>query len=95
LVVDLGFWIRASAAGKGLATAAARLISSFGFEELGLLRIEILVAVENAASERVAQKLGALREGVLRNRLFLHGRSHDAAVHSLIAEKSAIGDSGT
>jgi ribosomal-protein-serine acetyltransferase len=37
-------------------------------------------------SQRVAEKSGALREGVLRNRLLLHGKIHDAAMYSLTPE---------
>jgi RimJ/RimL family protein N-acetyltransferase len=49
-----------------------------------LNRIEILVAVDNLASQRVAAKVGAVREGILRNRLLLHGKIHDAVMFSLI-----------
>jgi RimJ/RimL family protein N-acetyltransferase len=64
--------------------AAALLLGDFGFKELKLNRIEILVAVDNLASQRVAAKVGAVREGVLRNRLLLHGKIHDAVIFSLI-----------
>jgi RimJ/RimL family protein N-acetyltransferase len=66
---NLGYWVRTSAAGRGIATQAARLVAQFGFDQLGLHRIEILAAVDNIASQRVAEKLGAVREGVQRKRL--------------------------
>ncbi len=50
-------------------------------------RIEILAAVGNKRSQRVAQKLGASREGLLRNRLVIHGQAHDAVVFSLIGSE--------
>jgi len=81
---SLGYWVRSDATGQGIATAAGRLVVGFGFRELELTRIEIVVAVGNAASQRVAAKLGAVREGVLRNRLRLHGRPTDAVGFSLI-----------
>ena len=59
----LGFWVRTSDTGRGVATAAARLVADAGFEHLGLNRIELLIAVDNAASRRVAEKLGAAYEG--------------------------------
>ena len=83
---NLGYWIRTSAAGRGVATRAARLAARFGFEELNLLRIEIVAATGNLASQRVAEKVGAVREGVMRKRLFVHGVEHDAVLTSLIAE---------
>ncbi len=68
------------------ATRAVRLLARFGFEELGLGRIEIVAAVGNKASQRVAEKAGAHREGVLRRRLCLHDEYHDAVMYSLIPD---------
>lgn len=83
---NLGYWIRTSAAGRGVATRAARLVARFGFEELNLIRIEIVAAVGNLASQRVAAKVGAVREGVMRKALPVHGVEHDAVLTSLVAE---------
>ncbi len=47
-------------------------------------RIEIVVTVGNDASKRVAEKVGATREGLLRNRLNIHNTIHDAFMYSLI-----------
>lgn len=85
-MANLGYWVRTSAAGRGVATQAARLVARFGFAQLGLHRIEILAAVDNLASQRVAEKVGALREGVLRKRLLINGESQDAVLFSLLPE---------
>lgn len=85
-VGNLGYWVRTSAAGRGIATQAAHLVARFGFEQRGLHRIEILAAVENIASQRVAEKIGAVREGVLRKRLLINGESRDAVMFSLLPE---------
>ncbi|MGZ8848169.1 MAG: GNAT family N-acetyltransferase [Pyrinomonadaceae bacterium] len=85
-LANLGYWVRTSAAGKGVASKGARLVAQFGFERLGLRRIEILAAVSNVASHRVAEKIGAVREGVLRRRLLIHGISLDAVLFSLVPE---------
>jgi RimJ/RimL family protein N-acetyltransferase len=81
---NLGYWVRTGRTKQGICTAAALLLADYGFKELKLNRIEILVAVDNLASQRVAAKAGAVREGVLRNRLLLHGKIHDAVMFSLI-----------
>jgi ribosomal-protein-serine acetyltransferase len=81
---ELGYWVRKNAMGKGTATAAAILAARFGFQELGLNRIEILVAVGNRASQRVAEKSGARKEGILRNRLMIRDAVHDAVLYSFI-----------
>lgn len=81
---NLGYWIRSSAAGQGLAVAAASLVCDWAFHSTDLERLEILVAVGNDRSKRVAEKLGAVFEGRLRHRIPLRGRSFDALVFSVI-----------
>ena len=83
-LANLGYWLRTSRTGHGYATRAARLLVHHGQVELGLARIEILMSVENPASRRVAERLGAHHEGVLRSRLLLHGRRHDAHLFSIV-----------
>jgi RimJ/RimL family protein N-acetyltransferase len=80
----LGFWVRTSETGRGAATAAARLVADAGFEHLGLNRIELLIAVQNTASRRVAEKLGAVCEGTLRKRLVLPAGPTDMAMYALV-----------
>jgi RimJ/RimL family protein N-acetyltransferase len=84
LRANLGYWVRASDHRRGIATAAARLAARFAFDELGFKRLEIVAALGNAASQRVATKLGATREGLLRNRLRVGDVQHDAYGYSLI-----------
>jgi RimJ/RimL family protein N-acetyltransferase len=81
---NLGYWVRTSHTGRGIAPAATLLLAKWGFDMLKLNRVEILVAVENARSLRVAEKAGAKREGILRNRLLIRNQGHDAVMHSLI-----------
>jgi len=83
-VANLGYWVRSSQTRHGAATTATLLLAQFGFRELRLNRIEIVVAVGNKASQRVAEKAGAIREGVLRNRLAVHDKAHDAVMFSFI-----------
>lgn len=83
-LANLGYWIRQSRQGAGIAVEAARLAAAFGFQRLGLSRIEILTQLDNMPSRRVAEKLGASFEGVARNRLMLRDTPVDAAVYSLL-----------
>lgn len=80
---NLGYWVRTSRTRQGIATAAVRLIAKFGFEKQNFSRLEIVAALENRPSQGVAKKAGATREGILRNRLTLHGKQHDAVLFSL------------
>ncbi|MBI5935352.1 MAG: GNAT family N-acetyltransferase [Chloroflexi bacterium] len=81
---NLGYWIRSSRRGNGFAPRAARLAAQYGFEQLHLLRVEIVAAVENAASIKVAEKSGARREGILRQRMTVREKVHDAVMFSFI-----------
>ena len=81
---NLGYLVTTNRTGAGIATEAARLVAQYGFEKLGLQRIEIVVHKDNAPSLKVAEKLGALREALLRNRILLHGVPCEAYLHSLI-----------
>ena len=81
---NLGYWVRTSATRHGVATEAVRQVADFAFGNTDLVRLEIVCAVGNDASQRVAERAGAVREGVLRSRLLLHGQSVDAVMYSLV-----------
>ncbi len=85
-IANLGYWVKTSATKKGTATAATLLLADFGIKELKLNRIEIVIDVDNKASQRVAEKVGATREGIMRNRLTLNGKPSDAVMFSLIPD---------
>ena len=85
-IAELGYWVRTSRTKQNVATTAALLLTRFGFNELKLNRIEIVISVDNKASQRVAEKTGAVPEGVLRNRLIIDGSPSDAVMFSLIPQ---------
>ena len=64
---EVGYLLGREARGQGHATRALRLICAWGFEALGLERIDLYAATGNAASQRVAQRAGFTREAVLRS----------------------------
>lgn len=86
-LANLGYWVRTSATGRGVATAAVRELARFAFRETDLTRLELVVAAGNAASHRVAEKAGALREGLAHDRLHFHGKAHDAVVYALLRSR--------
>lgn len=83
---ELGYWVRTSVTGRGIATVATKLLANWAFAERDLHRIEILASIENLPSQRVAEKAGFTREGVLRQRLKLHGRRHDCVLSALVKD---------
>jgi RimJ/RimL family protein N-acetyltransferase len=88
-MANLGYWVKTTETRRGVASRAVRLAACFGFEQLQLQRIEIIAAVGNIPSQRVAEKAGATREGVMRKRLVRSGKSLDAVMFSLVAEDLA------
>ena len=83
-IAGLFYQVRTSRLGEGIATEAAKLVLKYGFEELDFQRIELVILKDNIASQKVAEKLGAVREGLQRNRLQIGGSSQDAYMYSLI-----------
>jgi len=69
-----------------VAPASALGVARFAFKEVELNRVEIVIATENKASIRVAEKIGALREGILRKRIVVRDTVYDAFLFSLLAD---------
>jgi RimJ/RimL family protein N-acetyltransferase len=82
--LEVGYWIRRSDAGRGLATEATHALTHAGFGVPGISRLEIHTDPRNLASRRVPEKLGyeltALREGVYRTP---DGERRDTAIYEL------------
>lgn len=81
----LGYWLVPTARGRGLASAAARALTSWGFDAMGLKRIELAILPENTPSHRVAERLGATPEGLRRNSHEAGGRWWDMEIYALHA----------
>ncbi len=85
---EVGYWLARAARGLGHATRAVRLISAWGFGALGLERIELQAAVDNPASQRVAERAGFTPEAVLRSRWTTYGgERHDMVCFGLLADE--------
>lgn len=82
-VGSLGYWLVPEARGHGLAFAAARLLCDWGFAELGLGRIELEIRPDNDASQRLAERLGATREGLRPESHLAEGRRWDMVLYTL------------
>ena len=66
---NVGYWVRSSATRRGVATAAIEQLRRWTFTHTDLVRLELVISIHNLASLRAADKAGAVREGVLRQRL--------------------------
>lgn len=80
----IGYWLRPEARGRGAATIAVQLVARWLFDELGVQRLELTTAPENVASQRVAERAGFTREGVLRALIATADGRRDAVMFSLL-----------
>jgi RimJ/RimL family protein N-acetyltransferase len=83
---SIGYMVSPHARGRGLATRALVLLSRWALAEHGIERLELTTHPENVASQRVAEKAGFVREGVLRSymRSRRDGVLRDSVVFSLL-----------
>lgn len=82
---EVGYWIRSDRTGNGFAAEAVSALVAFGFEDVGLHRIELHCGVDNDRSIRVAEKLGFEREGTMRHALRTTSEWYDAHLYALLA----------
>jgi len=83
---NIGYWVRQARQRQGVASRAVQTIADFGFRDLKLTRLEIVVSEDNVASRRVAEKVGAVFECLACNRLLVSGKPRRAAVYSLVPQ---------
>jgi RimJ/RimL family protein N-acetyltransferase len=87
LAFEIGYWIRASHAGKGLATEASGALTKVAFELCDVDRVEIRVEPVNERSRRVPLKLGYREEAILRRRLPMGDEPRDAVIYSIFRDE--------
>ncbi|MEA3202273.1 MAG: N-acetyltransferase [Thermoplasmata archaeon] len=81
-------WIAAPWRRTGLNTEAKLLLLTYAFETLRLKRVQLCTDLRNTRSQDAIARLGAVREGVLRNfRRNLEGGLRDTVVYSVIAQE--------
>jgi RimJ/RimL family protein N-acetyltransferase len=83
---ELGYIVAAAARGRGVATEALRLLTSWAFEKRGAVRLELLIGVENEPSKRVAERSGYRREGLLRSVYLKQGRRENTEIWSRLRD---------
>ena len=83
---ELGYWCAAAFRGNGYMIEAARAVMEFGFETLGLHRVQASHFPRNPASGRILERIGMKREGLMRGYYIKNGVPEDliyfAALHS-------------
>ena len=83
-VAHVGYWTAAGARGRGITSDALRTLTCWLLRDRGAARVELVVEPANVASARVAEAAGFSVEGVLRQRVLIHGRRADVVMYSLL-----------
>lgn len=81
---DLGYWLADSFMGKGIMTKAVRVLVNYGFEVIGLHRVELLCAIHNERSCAIAKRLNFTHEGVLRRGERIRNQYYDVNAYALL-----------
>ena len=84
---ELAFVLARPYWGQGFISEAVRELMRYGFEELGLIRLEARCVVQNTASARVMERAGMTYEGTLRHYIYIKGQLYDLKVYSLLREE--------
>ena len=82
---EIGYWCAPWARGRGVMSAAVRLVRDWAFDALELERLELTTDVENVGSQRVAQAAGFRREGVMRGYLTARDHRTDDVLFGMVA----------
>lgn len=88
---EIGYWVRSAHTCRGVATAAVRLVAQIAFEDLDLIRLEISTRADNSASRRVAEKVGAVLEGIQRSKTVTPLGSVDRLDYGLLRHELRLG----
>ena len=83
---EIGYWMAPEARRRGIGARATRMLAEWGLTTLGLERLELLANPANEASQRLAERAGFTREGVLRKYRRRHGVREDLVMYSMLAE---------
>ncbi|TKJ86253.1 GNAT family N-acetyltransferase [Paenibacillus sp. CFBP13512] len=84
---EIGYVLNPDHQGKGYVTEAAQAILTYGFETLDVHRIYATCRPANRASEKVMQKIGMTREGMMREHWYYKGEFHDSYLYSILAKE--------
>ncbi|MEH7884605.1 GNAT family protein [Bacillus sp. JJ1609] len=84
---SIGYYLIEKMQGKGIITRAIQAVLSYGFLELGLNRIEVRCGRTNYKSQAIPEKLGFIKEGIIRDGEYLNGGFHDLIVYGLLSRE--------
>lgn len=84
---ELGYWITAAHAGRGIMTRSVRALLDYAFVELKMQRVQLKAGIGNTRSVMIAERLGFVFEGIERRGEKLSERFADLQVYSMLKEE--------
>ncbi|HEX4527259.1 MAG TPA: GNAT family protein [Gaiellaceae bacterium] len=87
---EIGYAVSPASRGRGVARRSVGLLTDWGFDELGLIRLVLDIDITNPASERVAERAGYRLEGIRRSTYFKEGRRTDLGLWSRLRDDPPV-----
>jgi RimJ/RimL family protein N-acetyltransferase len=84
---EIGYSLIPSERGKGYGTEAVTIFVDYLFLSRDLVRIQAHADLRNIASQKILEKVGFKREGIVRKSMFIHGEWRDLLLHSILREE--------
>lgn len=85
--LEVGYSLIPKERGKGYGTEALQIMLDYLFLSKNVTRIQVQTDVRNAASQRVIEKVGFKKEGILRKNFFMRGELRDCYIYSILREE--------
>ena len=86
-IQELGYGVIPNERGKGYCTEAVKIALDYLFLSKPIVRIQAHTNVRNMASQRVLEKTGFKKEGIVRKRIFIRGKWRDEFLYSILREE--------
>jgi ribosomal-protein-serine acetyltransferase len=91
----IGYWLTKDAEGHGIITKSCEALINYGFQEIGLHRIEIKAAVENVRSRAIAEKFHFTKEAILRQAECVNNQFLDIVLYSILKNEWSVKSTST
>ncbi len=87
LKTSIGYWLAEDYQGKGIMTKATRALVDHAFNTLHLNRVEIQCGMKNVKSRAIPERLGFVKEGVLRDAEYIYDHFHDCVLYTMLRKE--------
>jgi len=86
-LLEIGYFLVPSQTGKGYCSEAAKIMVDYLFLSKDIVRIQAHTDLRNVASQKVLEKVGFRKEGIIRRSIFIRGEWRDARLYSILREE--------